>query len=365
MNTELVMQIQAVLRYLQDSADKLDFSSMKESASQILSLLTTSFCDESTQEDADIAGRILNTEPFDLGLFCDAVSTILIKVSTSQADKLSKDNSILKAKIDSATDIIKEKNEQLSNLLQTISHISHISRIYHKKYKIESEQFLGRGAVYTAVTGGYDHIIEPQGKAPELDYIYFSDALPDIYKGEWTFRKLDNPLGLSPVKLARWAKMHPCELLPDYDWSIWIDGSICAKSNIREFVELYRKKSGMICFPHHSSGSIYEEARDVIRCNKAKETEINKQIEKYKEQGFPCDDYIVETGCLVRNHHDEVLHKVMDDWWNELNSYEHSRDQLSFNYACWKNGYDFDICDLPVYNNLWMYVETAHEYPSL
>ena len=48
---------------------------------------------------------------------------------------------------------------------------------------------------------------------------------------------------------------------------------------------------------------------------------------------------------MVRDLHDERVENVMETWWEEvLNGSK--RDQLSFNYSCWKNDFVYDTSDL-------------------
>ena len=68
---------------------------------------------------------------------------------------------------------------------------------------------------------------------------------------------------------------------------------------------------------------------------------------------------MVDTACLVRANRDPILRKVMEDWWKEVRD-RTFRDQLSFGYICWKNKYEFDLCELYVYDNPYLKVK-AHE----
>ena len=116
----------------------------------------------------------------------------------------------------------------------------------------------------------------------------------------------------------------------------------------------------MICFPHHESKDLLEEAANIIDNNRGSQDELVAQIHRYQTEGYVGKGFIIESGCLVREHHDKSVNRVMDDWWNELCKYEHGRDQMSFDYACWKNGYEYDICDLPVYKNPYCEVMQIH-----
>ncbi len=288
--------------------------------------------------------------PVDMALFNACANSVLLKICTDEIKELTNERNVLNAKMV----LEAERTEMFRSYRQLIA------IEYMLKYNRFSDQFGGKGVVYSAITGGYDNIPEPDVKDPKLDYILFTDNPPDNYKGLWEIRKLENPMDLTLPRLARWAKMHPFELLPEYDWSIWMDGKLQILSNLTEYVGLYKKKCGMLCFPHYDCPSLQDGMDAIVFNKKADPEELKRQFDKYKAAGFPMDSFIVETGCIVRNHHDKVLHKVMEDWWNELVSYGHNRDQMSFNFVCWKNKYDYDICNLEIYDNMWMKAVAIH-----
>lgn len=269
------------------------------------------------------------------------------------------DNDVME-QVRRAAEELKKRRDQINNLLESFSHVEHVREIYHGRYPGYGDRFKGKGIVYTAITGGYDALNEPVYMTPGVDYVFLTDGDADGYEGAWDVRHLDNPEGYSPQRLARWAKMHPFSLFPEYDWSIWVDGKLRIKADVLGYIDSYRKDSGMVCFPHYSETDILEEAEAIISHGKADKDEIVKQVERYVGAGYKGKGYIVETGVLLRDHHDEVLKKVMDDWWSELCSNDHNRDQMSFDFACWKNGYDYDLNDLLLYGNPWFEAVVMH-----
>ncbi len=264
------------------------------------------------------------------------------------------DNNEIFDVIHKATEELKKCREQINALMLELENVRLVRDVYHLKYPGVSRRFDGKGVVYCAITGGYDDIVEPLFKCENIDYILLTDREVKDYSGAWKIRVLDNEMKLSNQKLARWAKMHPFDLFPEYDWSLWIDGKFRVKSDLMGYINTYSKESGMLCFPHYRFRSISEEAYAIAVSGKADERELQKQIDTYKRSGYEGKGYIVETGVLLRDHHDEDLRKVMDTWWKELCSYDHNRDQMSFDYACWKNGYEYDLNDLVIFNNPWL-----------
>ena len=51
------------------------------------------------------------------------------------------------------------------------------------------------------------------------------------------------------------------------------------------------------------------------------------------------------SNVLVREHNNNEVIRLMVEWWNELEKGSR-RDQLSFNYVCWKKRYVYDISEL-------------------
>ena len=59
-------------------------------------------------------------------------------------------------------------------------------------------------------------------------------------------------------------------------------------------------------------------------------------MDKYKNEGYPIKNDLVQSGFIIRNHSDKECIDIANLWWNNLYS---KRDQMSFNYVCWKYGF--------------------------
>ena len=82
--------------------------------------------------------------------------------------------------------------------------------------------------VYSCITGGYDDIPVHKYISNEWDYILFTDNDDLIRAGtfaHWTIKPLQFDK-LTNVKNARWHKINPHILFPDYDYSLWLDSTI-------------------------------------------------------------------------------------------------------------------------------------------
>ncbi|MDE7250890.1 MAG: hypothetical protein K2N82_13635, partial [Lachnospiraceae bacterium] len=80
---------------------------------------------------------------------------------------------------------------------------------------------------------------------------------------------------------------------------------------------------------------------------------MDVQIERYRNAGYPEHNGLIDSGILVRELKNERVIKVMETWWQEV-LHGSKRDQLSFNYACWKNDFVYDSTDLYIYENKYV-----------
>lgn len=221
--------------------------------------------------------------------------------------------------------------------------------------------FKGKGVVYTVITGEYDQLLEPLEVDENFDYICFTDN-NKLSSKVWNIRIIENLEGLDQVRLARKHKILCYEFLNEYDYSVYVDGKIQIIGGLRKYIEKYSNGSPMLCFPHFSRDCAYEEASACIKHGKDAVATINNQMEKYGQEGYPIKNGLIDSACLVRQHHDLTLQKVMMCWWNEVRQ-KSRRDQLSIGYACWKNDFHYDVSDLFIYSNEYICKRRDREKP--
>ncbi|MBQ7067276.1 MAG: DUF616 domain-containing protein [Lachnospiraceae bacterium] len=221
--------------------------------------------------------------------------------------------------------------------------------------------FEGKGVVYTVITGNYDQLLEPLEVDENLDYVCFTNNT-ELSSEVWDIRVIENIEELDQVRLARKHKILCYEYLKEYDYSIYVDGKIQVIGNLRKYIEKYSKGSPMLCFPHFVRSCVYEESYACIQYKKDDVTIIQKQMAEYNQEGYPINNGLIDSACLVRQHHDPMLQKVMTCWWNEV-KYKSRRDQLSIGYACWKNNFSYDLSDLFIYRNEYICKRRDREKP--
>jgi len=206
--------------------------------------------------------------------------------------------------------------------------------------------------VYTSIFGGYDNLIEDQFQMEGVDFVCFTDR--DIESETWKVIK-STPIYNDPNRNAKKYKILPHRYLKDYDWSIWIDGNIKVISDIRPLCsgDPYKVYDHMQVFDKRNC--IYEEAQTILKFGKINSEKtpergiknwkdnprlIIEQMNRYVAEGYPQNNGLATNPIIIRDHYDSMVIKNMEDWWTEI-KYNSKRDQLSFNYIAWKNGFNF------------------------
>lgn len=195
--------------------------------------------------------------------------------------------------------------------------------------------------VYTIILGRYD---KPKrfSKQKGYDYFLFTDdnSIERYKNSNWTLLKVPDEvknLNVSTVKMQRFLKLHPHLYFPNYELSIYIDGTIIIKGNLDEFLlRILTPKFYFYTFEHPERNSIFQEIKAVVQLKKEKRSLAEIVYKKYVEEKYPNNNGLIESFLLIRKHNDKQCINIMNKWYSEIKNYSH-RDQLSFNYIIWKN----------------------------
>ena len=216
-------------------------------------------------------------------------------------------------------------------LPQIANHIESYHKIAGKNKKV----------VYTAIFGNYDTIREPEYINKDWDYVCFTDnekLTSDVF--EIRFVK---PIFENPTKNARMLKLLPHLFLINYEYTLWIDGNIKIRGeNINNLITA-NFEHDLAVHKHSIRNCTFEEAKVCVSGKKDNESTLINQINTYEKQGMPRGLGLVETAQIFRKNSTDV--KLLNEaWWAEV--MQHSiRDQMSFNYVCWKNDYKYSVLD--------------------
>ena len=195
------------------------------------------------------------------------------------------------------------------------------------------------GVVYTCITNRYDELHNHTYHNPEWEYVCFTDnfSLANENNNKWKLKALEYS-ALDITRNQRWHKLHPHLLFPNHQFSLYVDGNIDVLTS-EFFADVSReKKSGNLISigPHPERHCIYQE---YLVCKKHALDDLDvmsKQIRLIKNDNYPADNGLNETGIIFRKHNASAVIKAMLDWWWWIERYS-KRDQLSFNYVLWKN----------------------------
>lgn len=231
----------------------------------------------------------------------------------------------------------------------------------NKKYWYKKGMVNGDKVVYTCITGSYDRLIEPKKVTLGFDYVCFTDNM-DLTSTTWDIRPLpEETNGLSQVKKQRYVKINAHKVLPEYKLSIWVDGNVDITGDLNKFVNSVEVSGTSVYVPQHPQRNCtYEEADAVIKMRKDKAENVKPQMDRYKDEGFPSNYGLLQSNIMLRMHNEEDCIRLMETWSDELMNNSH-RDQLSFNYAAWKNE-DVSIVylDKYIYKSEWFKWKSGH-----
>ncbi|KAK4768700.1 hypothetical protein SAY87_003841 [Trapa incisa] len=226
--------------------------------------------------------------------------------------------------------------------------------------------------VATCAFGGGDDLYQPIGMEEssfsKVCYVAFWDSITlhtqeseghmvgqDRTIGKWRIVVVNN-LPFTDQRLnGKIPKMLGHRLFPHAKYSIWVDSKSQFRRDPMGVLEalLWRSNSVLAISEHGARSSVYDEAKAVVKKNKATPEEVEIQMTQYHIDGLPEDKRfngkkaLSEASVIVREH-TPITNLFMCLWFNEVVRFT-SRDQLSFPYVLWrlkvlKNINMFPVC---------------------
>ena len=182
--------------------------------------------------------------------------------------------------------------------------------------------------VYTAISGN-GSLLTPDYINPEFDYVCFTDN-PYLISDFWEIRWMDD-LDLDSVQKVNHYKAMPHKYLADYEYSIWFDSNIKIHGDITEYINNNSEDYKLLAVDYENSDCIYEYLEDNDKSDKL--------------NGYPDHYGLVRSNVLFRNHNDEEIINLMNDWYYNL--VESNCDDISsLNDVLYKNNFRYDSCSL-------------------
>lgn len=202
-------------------------------------------------------------------------------------------------------------------------------------------------AVYTAIFGNFDVLKKQPEQDIDCDFFCFTDC--DITDSDWNVVTTDFS-GDTPRFRAKFPKTKPHIVLPDYDITYWIDGSVQLKdsSSVRLLIERMGCNDNLF-FVHPDRNCIYDELEVSMKMDKYKGHGLREQVKRYEDEGYPRHNGLMACTTILRKN--SKNNRVMGNLWYDEMSDDLIQDQLSLPYVVWKNNLKINIDNINLYNN--------------
>jgi hypothetical protein len=195
--------------------------------------------------------------------------------------------------------------------------------------------------VYTAITDGYDPLRSPPEKwRAQADFVAFLGEGPAA--PGWEVRPIYRRFR-DPCRNAKIHKVLPHRFFPDAEYSLWIDGSIVIQSplSLKRLAQIYLRHHDLAVFKHPVRQCIFQEGLYCMKQQLDLPEVIDRQLQKYFEEGYPLNNGLAECTILLRRHTPR-MRRFNEAWYAEIQAHSR-RDQLSFNYVAHKLGLEYSL----------------------
>lgn len=189
-------------------------------------------------------------------------------------------------------------------------------------------------AIYSCVIGGYDTIRPPCVKE-ECDYYMISDD-PQMADKAYAWVDVDSVVpdrNMSAKDKNRYCKLHPDVIFPEYDYTIYLDGSIQIVKPIIHYID-FVGSTGLAIHRHRERDCVYLECIFLYWLGVVGKEEAVREAERYIRLGIPRHYGLFECGMIVTELHNEQAIKIYRNWYEEYKK-GIKRDQLALISTLW------------------------------
>lgn len=218
--------------------------------------------------------------------------------------------------------------------------------------------------IYTSICGGYDDLKPQPEQTLPCDFVCFTDEPDRMSASPWLVVPMPLDPKATPRFRAKLPKVRPHAAFAtiaaasghrtDYDFTIWIDGSIqILRAEFAERLIAAAAEPGIALVVHPYRDCIYDEAPASLApptAHKYVGMRLLDQVERYRAGGYPEHNGLYALGVIARNMRNPVVRAVDEAWWDEIVRWS-VRDQLSLPYALWKRGGRCATLELNVWRN--------------
>ena len=129
----------------------------------------------------------------------------------------------------------------------------------------------------------------------------------------------------------------------DYDICLYLDSRFTIKIDLNVMADKYLKKNIAVMSRKKRICSYKQEIDLCIKLNLDDEKILTKQLNEYKNSGFPSNSMLYSPGIMLKRNTEETK-KFMELWYSEVKKHSY-RDIVSFAYTLWK--YPIEMIAMP------------------
>lgn len=191
---------------------------------------------------------------------------------------------------------------------------------------------MNKDVVYTVITDLKYRLPPIVERTSGWDFVCFTNQ--KLHSSEWEVRKFDGDLDAK--RLSRKPKILYHQFVNDYERSIFLDSKFVVRLNLDGFMDKWLGEADMAVMSHNKRRCVYQEAQKLKELGLDSASVIDKQVARYKAEGFPSNWGLYAPGITLRRHGSKSVERCMEKWFEELISFSH-RDIMSLVYALWKH----------------------------
>lgn len=207
---------------------------------------------------------------------------------------------------------------------------------------------VARRVIYTAILAGSDVLNTPLYVDKSCDYVCFTDST-ELQSAFWRIVRITPPAGANRYMVAKAIKVLGADLLSGFEESIWMDGSVLLKRDPWLLIDGQFGHCDFAFMKHPNRNCIFEEIEACAVQGKDDHANLESVRLRLIDAGYPQNNGLISGGFIYRRHQAQVK-QLFRDWMQNIGKFSR-RDQLSFNYTCWRAGRAITYIDLDIFNN--------------
>lgn len=210
----------------------------------------------------------------------------------------------------------------------------------------------GEGTVYTAVTDGYD---KPAAFDAQNGVVIDHRTPPGTVPGDSWVPGLPTDTGKARAATL-WNRLQKIRLPPMTGlWSLYLDGSITPKVQVKPLVEGWLELHDMALLKHPHRTCAYDEIDACVTRKKISPEEGEKARSHLMLAGFPRNFGLWACGIIARRVHSNPIQIFAAPLWWELVE-KVPRDQIWLPFVLWKlkqSTKRINTIDANIFDNRW------------